>query len=69
MGMVGMRKRWENRTLIGSGYVDEKPISFSRESAREMGWERAHMVNFCQASQRQNRIRLHKCVAAEGTAG
>jgi hypothetical protein len=28
--MEGMRKRWENRTLIGSGYVDEDPVYSSK---------------------------------------
>jgi hypothetical protein len=67
--MEGVRKRWKDTTLIGSGYVDEEPMWSSRGFAGEKRWEIAHMVELCHSSRTQYRNGLHKCVATEGTAG
>jgi hypothetical protein len=45
-----MRKRWKNRTLIASGYVDEDPMYPSvRGSFGEMRCERESMIDFAMA--------------------
>jgi hypothetical protein len=48
-----MRKRRKDRTLIGSGYVDEATMYSLRGFPGEMRRDRAHVVDFGNASQTQ----------------
>jgi hypothetical protein len=65
LDIVGMRNRWKNRTLLGSGYVDEDPMYRSRGSAGEIRCEREPMMP-CLSNTVPGL--LHECMTAEGTA-